>query len=300
MFIGALEIPTAGTVRLVEDVRGIEAIVAKYPQGVARGSDALVAMSWVYEEDLSAVEPLLGNAKLGTILSAWNFDPTEDYPDGFDLTWATALINDFRGINDDLGTLEGVRGEHFTRLLSWQPRVDKDRTALLAWVTPEHLEAVSGEPDAAPRLAEAFALNGYDGIILSGGVEDASGMETLTMFAEGMRRGASLPLILATRRETELVVEPFAMHFWRGPEPSLSDVTETLREFGLEKLTALESFARSGLSVACGNVANTTRAKATRSPPLVGRAFLYGGSDSVGGGPNDARARFPVRDSPRI
>jgi hypothetical protein len=151
---------------------------------------------------------------LGSILFAMNFDPPEDHPQGFDFTWVSALVNDFRGINDDLDTLEGLGGDHFNTLLEWQPRVDPSTTASLAWVRPGPPDAVAfRDPDAAPRLAQILTKHGYNGIILSGDRDDDLEMETLTAFANGMQRGTSTPLTIARRRRPGILTPPFSMQF---------------------------------------------------------------------------------------
>jgi hypothetical protein len=220
--IGPLETGVSTTGLLVESPSPYDwrTVKAALPSSIARNGDALVALSNIEEADLTIFEPLAFGASIGRILSAWNFDPPEAHPDGFDFAWLSALVNDFRGINDDLDTTEGIRGGHFTCLLSWQPRINPERTALFAWITPgPDNEVAFRDEDAAPLLAELLAKHGYDAVFLSGYNEDAFEMETLTQFAEGMQRGADLPLILATYSEGAFAHAPFAMHFTRKVLP---------------------------------------------------------------------------------
>jgi hypothetical protein len=160
---------------------------------------------------------LRDGVRLGCLLSAWSFDPPEDHPDGLDLTYLDALVNDFRGINDDLDTLEGVRGEHFTRLLTWQPRIDPSRTALFALIMPGPLDEVGWrDRGAAAWLGATFDANGYDAVIFAGRKYDAAEMAILGDFAAEMAAAVALPLILATPARVGSIPPPFAMNFTLG------------------------------------------------------------------------------------
>lgn len=155
--------------------------------------------------------------RVGCLLSALNFEPPEDHPDEADFTYVAALVNDFRGINDDLGTLDGVRGEHFTTLLTWQPRIDPAKTALLALITPGPLNEVDWrDHGAAARLAATFDANAYDAIIVAGQKYDPAEIKILTHFADEMAHALQLPLIIATPSRLVTVPRPFAMNFTLG------------------------------------------------------------------------------------
>ncbi|MGZ3499422.1 MAG: hypothetical protein ACXWNK_09180 [Vulcanimicrobiaceae bacterium] len=181
--------------------------------------DDLVSIEYVLEplEVQAAAQRLHPGARLGGVLSAWNFDPPEDHPEEPEFQYLDAVIYDFRGINDDLDTLEGVRGEHFNRLLTWQPRIDPAKTALFAHVTPGPLlEVLWRDRDAAARLAATFDANGYDAVILSGHKHDHAEITILTDFAAEMADAVGRPLILATPSRLVTVPQPFAMNFTLG------------------------------------------------------------------------------------
>ncbi len=173
-----------------------------------RADDALAAFESVRAHNASSANVgLPPRVMLGAILNAWHFDPTDDHPRDPEFTWASVLVNDFRDINDDLDTLGGIEGEHFTTLLEWQPRIDPNRTALLAWIKPGPLgEVTYRDVDAAPKLGVTLEAHRYNGVVLSGLHESDEEMEALRAFADSLRANGSLALMLA--RESELAVLP--------------------------------------------------------------------------------------------
>jgi len=190
---------------LVDDVQSGQRLEGVTYQ-LGRETDSIVAFDGVCEGSASPLRSRLASGvALGSIQFAMNFDPPEDHPVGFDFSWVSALIADFRVINDDICTVEGLHGDHFNTLLAWQPRVDPAVTALLAWVQL----SPRVENEAGPLLAEIFETNRYDGIILSGDRE-----ETVAAFATEMHRGTHLPLMIAQPEEERTLVLPFSMQFW--------------------------------------------------------------------------------------
>lgn len=175
--------------------------------------DDLVAIQFIPgpEEARVASTRLFPGSRLGCILSAWNFDPPEDHSGEFEFDCFAALVNDFQGINDNLGTDIGVRGPHFQSLLEWQPRVNTRNTALLARVEPENLREIFRQNQDAPRmLVETLVSYGYDAIILSANPDDA---HLLPDFAALMNRIANIPMIIASKKRMATVPAPFDMNF---------------------------------------------------------------------------------------
>ena len=177
-----------------------------------RADDAFVAFESVRGANSAsaAIAALPPGVRLGAILSAWSFDPTDDHPRDPEFTWASILVNDFRDINDDLDTLGGIDGEHFTTLLEWQPRIDPNITALLAWVRPGPSgEVMYRDADAAPKLGASLDAHGYDGVVLSGLHESDEETKIICEFADRLRAGGSLVLMLARESELNVLPAPF-------------------------------------------------------------------------------------------
>lgn len=176
-----------------------------------RADDALATFETIrVHNSSSASVGLPPRVLLGAILSAWHFDPTVDHPRDPEFTWASVLVNDFRDINDDLDTVSGVDGQHFTTLLEWQPRIDSNITALLAWVRPRQRgEVAHRDPVAAPQLGVALEAHGYSGVILSSLHESDEETEALCAFADGLRHDARLVLMLARESELNVLPAPF-------------------------------------------------------------------------------------------
>ena len=168
--------------------------------------------------DVEAATRLLRpGATLGGMLSAWNFDPPEDHPEEPEFQYLDAVVYDFHGINDDLDTLEGIRGDHFTRLLEWQPRIDPARTALFALVTPgPQYEVGWRDRGAATRLAATFDAKGYDAVILAAHHDDATEVAVLTAFVVEMHAAVELPLFIATPSRLATIPKPFAINLTLG------------------------------------------------------------------------------------
>jgi hypothetical protein len=164
------------------------------------GEGDLLGITEIHLVDVSRVKHDIGEGVfVGCILSVRNLDPPEDHPHGFDFTWCSALIIDFRDMNDELDLVSGVSGEELDTYVSWQPRVDKARTKLVAWVRPGSWERVEfRERGSATRLASKLAKRGYDAVILSGDNLSVHEVPILEDYAREMRRTAELQLCLAT------------------------------------------------------------------------------------------------------
>lgn len=196
----------------------IAAIVQAGAQTLGFPDDDLVALGGHLTPEASSLARhyLPHGAKLGLFLNACLFDPPSDHPEGFEFDYLPAVIFDFVGINDDLGRADQVLGGHFSRLLSWQPRIDHKRTTLMAQIQPEDPEEFEirwKDRDAAPMVAEQLAASGYDAVILAGRACSEEEIALLAGYATEMRRGALLPAILATSTRLAVVPEPFIMNF---------------------------------------------------------------------------------------
>jgi hypothetical protein len=111
---------------------------------------------------------LFPGAALGCVTPAMNFDPPEDHPNEPEFEYVDILINDFSDLNDDVGTLHGVRaGSHLRQQLEWQPKTNPEVTRSIAIVAPGpcHRTEVK-EKGAIGKLSLALTERGYDAIAI--------------------------------------------------------------------------------------------------------------------------------------
>jgi len=138
------------------------------PESLLHESLSFVAVPFLAESDAMLLKQRLPpNVSMAAVLPAENFDPPEDHPIEQEFTWAAVLINDFGGVNDDVGTTDGITRGHLRTLLAWQPRVDRERTSLIAIIAPGPWNRTEvAEPDSLPFLSAALVAAGYDAIAI--------------------------------------------------------------------------------------------------------------------------------------
>ncbi len=183
------------------------------PKVIGSIADSFIGFPSLDETDVPKLTPHVPpNALIAALVHAENFDPAEDHPPNPDFGWTSILLDDFRDINDDLGTLSGVTNSHFQTQLSWRPRVDPKRTAKVAIVAPGPWNRTTiRESSALPALSRAIAESGYDAVAIACKAADDREFEVVVQYAEEIKREAGLPLLFISRWPRNIERTPFTM-----------------------------------------------------------------------------------------
>jgi hypothetical protein len=183
------------------------------PASAASADNAFVAFPHAGPNELPTLATLVSEStKVAAILPALNFDPPEDHPSEAEFTWTDLLLNDFGDINDDIGTVAGVSGVHFRRLLKWQPRVDPERTALVAIVEPGPYERTSFlEPASLPILGEALVDSCYNAIAIRSKAGTDAEFHDVASYAENLGNVTGLPILHVSRLPRDIVGTSFTL-----------------------------------------------------------------------------------------
>jgi hypothetical protein len=186
---------------------------------VGTPSDAFVAFPFLAEsEAIEARTRIPDDARLGSVLPVGCFDPLEDHPGEPEFRYSDVLLNDFTGLNDDVGTLEGVTSGDFSRLIGWQPQIDHESTVLLAIVAPGRWNRTEvKDTQALTLLATTLVSYGYDAITIRGESGDDEEFDDCCQFAEVMTNASGLPIFYLSRRSRPIVETPFAMTIREDP-----------------------------------------------------------------------------------
>ena len=175
--------------------------------------DAFVAFTHLPPElAITLRSRLPSGTALGCVLPAENFDPPGDHPDEPEFQYVDVLLNDFSNVNDDVGTLYGVRSGHFRQLLGWQPTVNPKVTRSLAIVAPGGWRRTDVlEEEAIRELSIALTKRGYDAIALRCKAGDDSEFGRCIDIATAMHQWTSLPIAHLAKEQRNMEGSPFCM-----------------------------------------------------------------------------------------
>jgi hypothetical protein len=188
--------------------------LASWSEKIGEPDDSFVAFPFLDDEMAaqSIRRNLARNTDLAVYLPAENFDPPEDHPPASEFNWAPILVNDFSDVNDDIGTLAGVLDGHFSRLLQWQPRVDKAKTQLIAIVAPGPWNRTKVlEGNSTPILGQKLVEYGYSavGIRCKAGSDDE--FADALSYAVRLAEASGLTLLHVGREARDIGGTPFSL-----------------------------------------------------------------------------------------
>jgi hypothetical protein len=175
--------------------------------------DKFVAFNFLSVEQAAAIRGRWrSSAGIGCLLPAENFDPPEDHAGETEFEYADILVNDFSDVNDDVGTLYGVRSGHFRCLLDWQPKVNSEVTRLMAIVAPgDWYRTEVKEARAIRELSTALAGRGYDAIALRCKAGDDAEFRLCVDLAAAMHEWTALPIAHLAQSPRDIRNSPFCM-----------------------------------------------------------------------------------------
>jgi hypothetical protein len=178
---------------------------------VASGRYAFVGVPPLWrEEAVSLSNPLPSTTRLAMVLSAMNFDPSDYNPPGPTYDWFSLLINDFRENYSELLTIAEVNGGEIRRQLDWQPKINHQKTALVALVGSKRWIGMEGRAKIANALGNMLSVAAYDGVLLDCRCESAEELNAVASFALDLKRSSALSLLLLSNRNVDIRNSPFS------------------------------------------------------------------------------------------